>query len=171
MVASTCVKTGVPILSHVERIGVFVDNTESSTRARLTLSGACPRRNSSLGIIGAGMAKCLKLMFGDDFFESGVQPSTLAQSCREDRCLCRLHGIEHPGQTDTFRSLSETELEPRNHRCSPQHSPSRVERIGVFVDYTESSTRARLTLSGACPRRNSSLGIIGAVICYINFAY
>ncbi|KAH3768145.1 hypothetical protein DPMN_169357 [Dreissena polymorpha] len=24
--------------------------------------------------------------------------------------------IEHPGQTDTFRSLSETELEPRNHR-------------------------------------------------------
>ncbi|KAH3804878.1 hypothetical protein DPMN_133170 [Dreissena polymorpha] len=37
-------------------------------------------------------------------------------SCREDRCLCRLHGIEHPGQTDTFRSLSETELEPRNHR-------------------------------------------------------
>ncbi|KAH3821114.1 hypothetical protein DPMN_122874 [Dreissena polymorpha] len=45
--------------------------------------------------------------------------------------------------------------------CIPQHSPSRVERIGVFVDYTELSTRARLTLSGACPRRNSSLGIIG----------
>ncbi|KAH3867039.1 hypothetical protein DPMN_030164, partial [Dreissena polymorpha] len=43
-------------------------------------------------------------------------PSTLAQSCREDRCLCRLHGIEHPGQTDNFRSLSETEREPRNHR-------------------------------------------------------
>ncbi|KAH3784592.1 hypothetical protein DPMN_162552 [Dreissena polymorpha] len=44
------------------------------------------------------------------------RPSTLAQSCREDRCLCRVHGIEHPGQTDTFRSLSETELEPRHHR-------------------------------------------------------
>ncbi|KAH3877373.1 hypothetical protein DPMN_001236 [Dreissena polymorpha] len=36
----------------------------------------------------------------------------------EDRFhhLNRLHGIEHPGQTDTFRSLSETELEQRNHR-------------------------------------------------------
>ncbi|KAH3831880.1 hypothetical protein DPMN_105152 [Dreissena polymorpha] len=43
-------------------------------------------------------------------------PSALAQSCREDRCLCRLHGIEHLRQTDTFQSLSETELEPRNHR-------------------------------------------------------
>ncbi|KAH3872165.1 hypothetical protein DPMN_035379 [Dreissena polymorpha] len=50
------------------------------------------------------------------------------------------------------------------HDCfgeGPKHSPSRVERIGVFADYTELSTRARLTLSGACPRRNSSRGIIG----------
>ncbi|KAH3883451.1 hypothetical protein DPMN_007408 [Dreissena polymorpha] len=90
----------------------------------------------------------------------------------------RLHGIEHPGQTDTFRSLSETELEPRSRRCrngsialpelssnwftnGHQHSPSRVVRIGVFADYTKLSIRARLTLSGACPRRNSSRGIIG----------
>ncbi|KAH3878789.1 hypothetical protein DPMN_002688 [Dreissena polymorpha] len=74
MVASTCVKTGVPILSpqhspsRVERIGVFVDYTESSSRARLTLSGAYPRRNSSLGIIGPGVAKDLKLMSDDHFF-------------------------------------------------------------------------------------------------------
>ncbi|KAH3715180.1 hypothetical protein DPMN_057886 [Dreissena polymorpha] len=44
------------------------DYTELSTRARLTLSGACPRRNSSRGIIGPGVTKDLKLMSDDDFF-------------------------------------------------------------------------------------------------------
>ncbi|KAH3748652.1 hypothetical protein DPMN_183099 [Dreissena polymorpha] len=74
MVVCTAVKTGLPILSHrhspsrVERIGVFADYTELSTRAILTLSGACMRRNSSGGIIGPGVTKDLKLMSDDDFF-------------------------------------------------------------------------------------------------------
>ncbi|KAH3888825.1 hypothetical protein DPMN_012864 [Dreissena polymorpha] len=54
--------------SRVERIGVFADDTELSTRARLTLSGACPRRNSSRGTIGPGVTEDLKLMSGDDYF-------------------------------------------------------------------------------------------------------
>ncbi|KAH3774044.1 hypothetical protein DPMN_175415, partial [Dreissena polymorpha] len=70
MAVPVAVKTGSYALSRVERIGVFADYTELSTRARLTLSGACPRRNSSRGIIGPD---------------------------------------------------------------GPQHSPSRVERIGVFA--------------------------------------
>ncbi|KAH3866250.1 hypothetical protein DPMN_029309 [Dreissena polymorpha] len=40
---------------------------ELSTRARLTLSGACPRRNSSGGIIGPGVTEDLKLMSDNDF--------------------------------------------------------------------------------------------------------
>ncbi|KAH3715104.1 hypothetical protein DPMN_057810 [Dreissena polymorpha] len=59
-----------------------------------------------------------------------------------------------------YRSTAEKKAETNG----PQHSPSRVERIGVFADYTELSTRARLTLSGACPRRNSSRGIIGPAL-------
>ncbi|KAH3877516.1 hypothetical protein DPMN_001389 [Dreissena polymorpha] len=59
-------------------------------------------------------------------FDNGTQDYVACRTvkilplCREDRCLCRLHGIEHPGQTDTFRTLSETELEPRNHRSRKQ---------------------------------------------------
>ena len=41
-----------------------------STRARLTLSGACPRRNSSRGIIGPGVTEYLKLMSDNAFFLS-----------------------------------------------------------------------------------------------------
>jgi hypothetical protein len=53
-----------------KQLFVFSDYTELSTRARLTLSGACPRRNSSRGIIGPGVTENLKLMSDDDF-ESG----------------------------------------------------------------------------------------------------
>ncbi|KAH3813635.1 hypothetical protein DPMN_142100 [Dreissena polymorpha] len=73
------VKTGAYVLrpqhspSRVERIGVFAYYTELSTRAKLTLSRACPRRNSSRDIIGPGVTEDLKLMSDDDFFESGSQ--------------------------------------------------------------------------------------------------
>ena len=53
-----------------KKLFVFLDYTELSTGARLTLSGACPRRNSSRGIIGPGVTEYLKLMSDNDFFLS-----------------------------------------------------------------------------------------------------
>ncbi|KAH3694802.1 hypothetical protein DPMN_082243 [Dreissena polymorpha] len=48
----------------------------------------------------------------------------------------QLHRIEHPGQTDTFRSLSVTELEPRNHR-------SRTHGL-IWTDTLRQDARANL---------------------------
>ncbi|KAH3782036.1 hypothetical protein DPMN_159947 [Dreissena polymorpha] len=62
------------------RIGVVADYMELSTRARLTLSGACPRRNSSRGIIGPGVTEDLKLMFDDDFLSQEVNTAKAEQT-------------------------------------------------------------------------------------------
>ncbi|KAH3725542.1 hypothetical protein DPMN_051387 [Dreissena polymorpha] len=46
-----------------------------------------------------------------------------------------LHGIEHPGQTDTFRSLSETELEPRNHRSRLSNGSTLMLRFLINIRF------------------------------------
>ncbi|KAH3773115.1 hypothetical protein DPMN_174467 [Dreissena polymorpha] len=40
-----------------------------------------------------------------------------------------IHGIEHLGQTDTFRSLSETELEPRNHSMTDSEAALNTRQV------------------------------------------
>ncbi|KAH3748187.1 hypothetical protein DPMN_182625 [Dreissena polymorpha] len=49
-------------------------------------------------------------------FPGDRQPACTSSTTVIETPNDQLHGIEPPGQTDTFRSLSETELEPRNHR-------------------------------------------------------
>ncbi|KAH3693278.1 hypothetical protein DPMN_192682 [Dreissena polymorpha] len=94
MVASTCVKTGVPILRRCRNGSIALSELSSNWFTGPAEVTGHPKLYSMT--------------------DSETALNTRPVVSRGSVSL--LHGIEHPGQTDTFRSLSETEREPRNHR-------------------------------------------------------